>query len=219
MNLEIGTKIGLLTIVSKAEPYITPSTKKKSTRWLCKCECGKEKIISQFHIKRTKNPTRSCGCLQKKAVKKHGYKDTSEYSAWNNMKDRCYNKNHQHYDKYGGRGINVCNEWKNSFEEFIKDIGNKPSKEYTLERIDNNKGYYPENCKWETKSKQAYNRRKPKNNSSGTVGVYYHKDSNKWQASINHNKTKYNLGYFTEKEEAIKARKEAELKYYGRYKD
>lgn len=101
-------------------------------------------------------------------VHRHGGKRTLEYQSWLAMKQRCYNKKHTHYKDYGGRGITVCDRWLdklNGFENFLEDMGHRPSKEYSLDRIDNDKGYYKENCRWATKKEQANNRRgrKPKN--------------------------------------------------------
>lgn len=91
------------------------------------------------------------------AQKKHGMKDSSEYIAWCNMKGRCLNPNDKSYGRYGARGISVCDRWLNSFENFYSDMGAKPSPAHTLERIDFNKDYCPENCKWATYKEQNRN--------------------------------------------------------------
>lgn len=93
---------------------------------------------------------------------KHGFHKTSEYRSWQHMKARCYNPNNHNYNYYGGRGIGICENWKDSFIYFITDMGLKPSKDYSLDRIDPNGNYEPSNCKWSTKREQSINRRSTK---------------------------------------------------------
>lgn len=96
---------------------------------------------------------------QKRKSKTHGLRYHSLYGTWIMMKHRCNNPNNIAYEYYGGRGISVCERWLHSFENFLEDMGEKPSAEHTLDRIDNNKGYSPNNCKWSTKSEQIINSR------------------------------------------------------------
>ena len=91
--------------------------------------------------------------------RRHGKSWMPEYFAWVNMKQRCGNKNRPDYHHYGGRGIEVCDEWSDCFLTFFDDMGRRPSSEYSLDRIDNNKGYSPDNCKWSTVTEQRLNRR------------------------------------------------------------
>lgn len=93
---------------------------------------------------------------------KHGFSHRAEYHAWGNMIARCYNRNSINYREYGGRGIRVCKRWKNGFINFLHDMGEKPNKSFTLDRIDGSKGYYPQNCRWATRLEQTKNRRKNK---------------------------------------------------------
>lgn len=128
--------------------------------WLFKCDCGKEKILRVGSVKN--GSIKSCGCLRKKLMLKkfrtHGMCTTKIYEIWSSMKKRCLNKNNEHYKDYGGRGITICDKWL-KFENFFKDMGEVP-KGLTLDRKNNNKGYYKNNCRWANWKQQANNRRK-----------------------------------------------------------
>ena len=92
----------------------------------------------------------------------NGMSKTPEYKAWYNMKDRCFNPNHKCYSDYGGRGIKICDRWKNSFQNFFLDMGSRPTAKHSLDRIDNNADYFPKNCRWATKAEQVNNKRNNK---------------------------------------------------------
>jgi len=133
--------------------------------WKCLCKCGTISIIHGSDLKLGKS-TKCKGCLIKYIAKKrttHGCSSkttrTAEYRTWSSMLSRCNNLNNKRYYDYGGRGIKVCKEWSNSFETFLKDVGIKPFKNSSLDRINNNGNYEPDNIRWATPKQQANNRR------------------------------------------------------------
>ena len=149
-----GQKYGRLKIIRYVD-------NKDTTRWFCRCDCGIEKIIRGSSIKN--GSIQSCGCLQKETVKKantkHGMYGSPIYRTWNNIISRCNNTNHEAYKNYGGRGITVTDRWKNSFENFYGDMGDRPSNKHILGRIEINGNYEPENCKWLTRTEVNNNTR------------------------------------------------------------
>lgn len=143
----------------------------------------------------------------------HGLSSTTIYGVWEAMLQRCNNPKDKGYKNYGARGIKVSEEWSKSFTKFFEDMG-MPPKNFTLERIDNNKCYNSENCKWANRTEQIINRRMNKNNTSGTVGVTYVKYNQKWRATIKTNYKNIHLGEFLLKQDAILARKQGEIIYH-----
>ena len=172
-----------------------------SNKHLSKGYCSKH----YYRFKRTGSPylVRS---------ERHGMRYTSEYKSWCEMKYRCFNLNCERYSDYGGRGITVCDEWKGSFSIFYNDMGDKPSDKHSLDRIDNNGNYEPSNCRWATDEQQARNQRIRKSNTTGVTGVY--KVGDKWVSKIGVSNKLIVLGTFKTKTDAVKARKDAEKKYW-----
>jgi hypothetical protein len=195
------------------------ANKGKQSAWLCRCDCGKIAEVHGCSLKAV--ATKSCGCLRVDVHTKHGEaKDgmkTPEYGTWAHMINRCHNQNDSNYFKYGNRGIFVCDEWKNSFLAFLRDMGRRPSKDMTIERVDNNAGYYKENCLWGNKTEQQLNQRIRSSNTTGVVGVSHIPNSygqKKWCATLWVGGIVKLHKKFLTKEEAIAARLEAEEKYH-----
>lgn len=135
---------------------------KNNGKWLCKCDCGNEKIIRGNNLKR--GLTKSCGCYNKETTsnrfKTHGLTKTRLYRIWHHIKERCYNSNNNAYKNYGGRGIKMCNEWLSNFVNFYNwAISNGYNDDLTIDRINNNSNYEPKNCHWVNRTYQTRNRR------------------------------------------------------------
>lgn len=265
-----GQRFGRLTVLSRAPNRILPSGKPK-TMWYCKCDCDENKIIEVEADSLIRGNTTSCGCYRKeqalKATTKHGLSGTKLEKTYRNMHSRCENPNATKYEIYGGKGITVCDEWsgENGLVNFYNwAIANGYEEGLSIDRIDGDKGYSPDNCRWATIDEQNFNRSNTllitidgetkqakdwakeyglaidtfwqryykgitgkdlidepsmasNRNTSGVTGVVYRKDTGKWTASIDKDNVHYSLGCYTNKEDAIKARYEAELRLYGKY--
>lgn len=144
----------------------------------------------------------------------HGKRKTLEYGVWCGMIGRCENPNNPKYPMYGGRGITVCEPWRNSFSSFSGDMGEKPSPSHSLDRIENDGNYEPGNCRWADKTIQSINRRVRASNKSGYTGVHFSNATGKWASNITIYKKRIHLGFFAKLEDAVSARKDGEKKYH-----
>lgn len=140
------------------------------TSWACRCDCGEETVVQGNHL--TGGKIRSCGCLAREAAALrgkalltiHGHavrrKESPEYRSWSSMRKRCSQSSNASYTRYGGKGIKVCARW-DAFEDFLADMGTKPTPKHTIDRRDSDGNYEPGNCRWATSKEQSANRRKP----------------------------------------------------------
>lgn len=188
--------------------------KKVSGKWFHQylCDCGNEKMLCGAEVRRGKS--RSCGCYRSEQRTSHGLSGSPEYAVWNAMIQRCEKKNYSAYENYGGRGITVCSRW-HRFENFINDMGMRPSKSHTIERVDNDKGYSPENCIWADRVAQCINQRIRKDNKTGFKGVSYNERARKYYVKICVLGKQYHLGCYDKIEDAINARIAGEKKHFN----
>lgn len=212
---------GRLKVVSKATPI------GYRARWHCQCSCGKTKDVLEQNL--LNGHVKSCGCLLSQASQtrmakynnsinreNHGETNSRLYRIWAGMKARCYGKTSSSYPQYGLRGIKVCDDWKSSYISFKKwSLNNGYSDSLTLDRINANGDYCPNNCRWVSMSVQEFNKRTTSRNTSGCVGVSFNSRQNKWVSYINKNHKQYFLGSFANKEDAINARKIAEEELFN----
>jgi predicted nucleic acid-binding Zn ribbon protein len=167
----IGKKFGRLTVIERVEDAIIPSTKKHVVRYRCLCDCGNEKIIRKLHL--TNGSIISCGCYQREQLgnrrRKHGFSHKEKlYTVWLDMKERCRNPKNIRYNSYGGRGIKVCPEWSDNYLSFrewslsngyMEDLRESGRNNLTIDRIDVNGNYEPNNCRWITNKENCLNKR------------------------------------------------------------
>lgn len=214
-----SNKYTRLTVIDFSHFHIQPSGQRKAV-WDCLCECGNELKVSHSNL--VTDHTQSCGCLKQERITKHGMSGTTEYRSYREMKNRCTNKNDTGYSYYGERGIKICDRWLEEmpagFNNFYEDLGPCPEG-MSLERIEVEGDYTPENCKWETDSMQSYNTRIKSHNTSGRTGVGWDSSRNKWIAQIGYLGKVISLGRYFSFDEAVSAREDAEMEYFGRTKE
>lgn len=153
-----GQVFGRLTVICR-HPHTGKNT---NALWECVCLCGNTTVVRGADLRSPGSGIKSCGCLSREKTElrnlTHGKSKLPEYVIWKGMKTRCLNSKNKSFPRYGGRGITVCNEWLVSFPDFYKHLGPRPSPKHSLERIDNNAGYFPGNVKWSTVKEQSNNK-------------------------------------------------------------
>jgi len=199
LNNIIGKKFGRLTVIKYH----------KRSHWKCVCDCGNNSIVRGADLK--SGNTKSCGCFRVDEMTTHGLSDHPLKGTWKDMIGRCYNKNNKSFKHYGARGITVCFEWRNDFVAFFDWAIKKGWKKgLTIDRIDNDGNYTPENCEFITKSENCRKTRLiHSTNTSGYRGVSLNKASGKYQSYYMLNQKHFHLGHFDTAKEAAMARDKA----------
>lgn len=200
-----GERHGRLSVIAPHD-----RDKHGKVRWQCKCDCGRSVIAVGSDL--TKGHTTSCGCsrIGSTGKPKHGLYGTPTYISWRSMNSRCHNPKARGYEFWGGRGISVCDEWRDSFSAFHEYMGDRPEG-MSLDRIDNNGNYEPGNVRWATTAEQNRNKRPKSSNQFRVAGVRNH--AGKYRASIGRGGQERHLGTFETPWDAICARKSAENRY------
>lgn len=205
----MGQTFSRLTVQERAG-----STSYGKALWKCKCECGN--FVTATTGSLISGNTKSCGCYFVERVTKHGGSRKGSYHTWRGMMRRCYKEKDKDFKNYGGRGIKVCDRWHN-YADFAEDMG-EPTGAQTLDRIDNNGDYTPENCRWAEIVAQSRNKRISRKNTSGAKGVSEVKlkyGAPKWIAHISVNYKKYYSKVCNTLDEAAMERKRLEEIYWG----
>lgn len=191
-------------------------------RWQCKvsCLCGKAFTVRGDSL--TSGNTTSCGCLHKETISKrftkHARSKSSLYKNYHGILQRCYNKDSLPYNEYGGRGITVCDRWLESFENFLEDMGERPSKTHSIDRIDVNGNYEPSNCRWATTSQQAFNKRRKSSNLTGRTNVHWSEKRKHYFVTVSKEYKAHYGGSSKDLQEAIRLAEALEIKLFGEIK-
>lgn len=201
----IGDRFGRLVAIQA-----TTQRSGTSVVWECVCDCGTVVFVNINNLR--KGRTKSCGCFRKEFPLTHSLSRSRIYRLWVAMVRRATKV--EDYPNHAGRGISMCPEWKD-FSAFHRDMADGYSDEATLDRIDVDGNYTKENCRWTTLSLQAFNKRLDARNTSGKTGVRLDEKSGKWEAKIGKDSKSIWLGRFDSFEDAVAAREEAEIKYFG----
>jgi hypothetical protein len=150
LKQELGNRYGRLQVAG-------PDPAGRPAYWLCACDCGSDVVVFGGALR--SGNTKSCGCGRGTHRHTVGRRYHPLYWTWSNMRKRCYSPSRDEYASYGGRGISICDRWRDSFADFLADVGERPSPQHSLDRIDNDGNYEPGNVRWATKSEQLANRR------------------------------------------------------------
>lgn len=206
---ESGRKYNRWTVLHRAE-----NDEWQCAQFLCRCDCGTERVVLASTLRR--GTSKSCGCLQKEAtlarITKHGMHQSRTYHIWEDMIQRTTNPNVPNTKDYLGRGITVCNRWRD-FKNFLDDMGVCPD-DLTIHRLDNDAGYFPGNCKWATKDEQSRGKSKRRRTKSQYRGVTWRSGSEDWWARVTLAKGVYKTaGIRKDEEEAALLRDAAVLEY------
>lgn len=208
----VGKRFGRLTVAS-----LQWNGTQKRNYALCQCDCGESKLINISNLR--KGATTSCGCYHKEQAKKalltHGLSKTRIHKEWRGIKGRCNKITTSHYDRYGGRGILLCDEWNDDFMAFYEwSMQNGYQNNFTIDRIDNDGDYRPSNCRWVPHIINTHNRGMFSTNTSGCTGVTWDRDKKLWRSNIMVNGKNIYLGRYKDFGEAVKARKKGEEIYF-----
>lgn len=163
LNDLTGQRFGRLTVLRRIEDHYYQKSGRHDVQYKCRCDCGEVVNVLGIHLR--SGHTSSCGCFRadtaRATMTTHGMSGKRIHNIWKGMLERCINTRHNNYEIYGGRGITVCDEWRNSFEDFFEwSMSNGYTEELTLDRIDVNRGYFPDNCRWVTQREQCNNTRR-----------------------------------------------------------